>query len=56
MVKPFALEQRRYPINQPIHHAGAHTIHDHRAGDGEHFGSGAEDHTFCLCQLRTQCF
>ena len=35
LVKPFSLESCGYPINQSIHHAGGHTIHNHRAGDGE---------------------
>ena len=31
------LEQRHYPINNPIHHARNRAIHDHRSGNGEHF-------------------
>ncbi len=55
-VKPFVLEQCGYPINQAVNYRCRHTIHNHRAGDCEHFRAHAQDEALCLCQLRTQCF
>ena len=34
----FLLEESCYPINQPTYRADQHSIHNHRPGDGKHFG------------------
>ena len=41
------------PVNESIDHTGAHTVDDYRAGDGEHFGGGAQDAALCMCPART---
>ena len=56
MVKPFALEQRGYPINQPINHAGGGAVDDDGACDFEHISADAQDIPLCCCQYRTQSF
>ena len=43
-----------YPINQPIHHAGTYTIHDHWSRYCEHLRADTENKSLCLCPVRTQ--
>ena len=50
------LQYAQDPINQAIDHTGTYTVHDHRAGDGEHLGGGAEDEAFCVWSGRTHIF
>ena len=50
------LKNGSYPINEPINHTGAYAVHNHRAGDGEHLCTDAQDEAFCVCQLRTHYF
>ena len=48
LVKPFALEQCGYPINQAIDYAGAYAIDDQRVGNGEHLRADAQDKSCVL--------
>ena len=44
------------PVDDPVHHRCRQAVDDDRPGDGEHLGPQTQDKTFCLCQVRTQCF
>jgi len=42
----------RQPQNDPVHHAGADAVGQHRPGHGEQLGPGAGDKALWLCQDR----
>ena len=48
LVKPFALEQCCYPINNAIHHRSRHAINNHRPGDGKELDRRAGDQTLAF--------
>ncbi len=44
------------PINQPIHHACAHTVDDYRPRNCKHLRTNAKNKPLCVCQVRTHIF
>ena len=52
-VKPFLLEQSRYPINNAVNRACGNAVEDNGAGDREYLCADAEDESLCLWSSRT---
>ena len=50
------LQNRTYPVNQTVYHAGRNTINNHRSCNREHFCAESQYEPLCLCQLRTHFF
>jgi len=49
MASLYLFEYLTNPIDKSIHYTSTHAIDNHRAGDGEHLGSNAQDKSLCLC-------
>ena len=48
LVKPFALEQCCYPIDQTVNYRCRYTIYNHRTGNLENFGTYSKHESFGL--------